>query len=33
VRAADLGFNVEEAAALLGAGMGMRLAEARVAQD
>jgi LuxR family maltose regulon positive regulatory protein len=24
VRAADLGFNVEEAAALLGAGMGMR---------
>jgi LuxR family maltose regulon positive regulatory protein len=31
VRAADLGFNVEEAAALLGAGMGLRLAEAQVA--
>jgi ATP/maltotriose-dependent transcriptional regulator MalT len=31
VRAADLGFNVEEAAALLGTGMGLRLAEAQVA--
>src|SRR5215213_7433566 len=31
VRAADLGFNVEEAAALLGPGMGLRLAEAQVA--
>jgi LuxR family transcriptional regulator, maltose regulon positive regulatory protein len=31
VRAADLGFDVEEAAALLGAGMGLRLAEAQVA--
>jgi LuxR family maltose regulon positive regulatory protein len=31
VRAADLGFNLEEAAVLLGAGMGLRLAEAQVA--
>jgi LuxR family maltose regulon positive regulatory protein len=31
VRAADLGFSVEEAAALLGAGMGLRLAQAQVA--
>jgi LuxR family maltose regulon positive regulatory protein len=31
VRAADLGFNVEEAAAFLGAGMGLHLADAQVA--
>jgi LuxR family maltose regulon positive regulatory protein len=31
VRAADLGFDVEEAVAMLGAGMGLRLAEAQVA--
>ena len=31
VRAADLGFSLEEAAAFLGAGMGLRLAEAQVA--
>jgi LuxR family maltose regulon positive regulatory protein len=31
VRAADLGFSVEEAAAFLGAGMGLRLKEAQVA--
>jgi LuxR family transcriptional regulator, maltose regulon positive regulatory protein len=31
LRAADLGFSVEEAAAFLGAGMGLRLAEAQVA--
>ena len=31
VRAADLGFSVEEAAALLGDGMGLALAEAQVA--
>jgi LuxR family maltose regulon positive regulatory protein len=31
VRAGDLGFNVEEAAAFLGQGMGLRLAEAQVA--
>jgi LuxR family maltose regulon positive regulatory protein len=31
VRAADLGFSVEEAAALLASGMGLRLAEAQVA--
>ena len=31
VRAADLGFSVEEAAAFLGAGMGLALAEAQVA--
>jgi LuxR family maltose regulon positive regulatory protein len=31
VRAADLGFSVEEAAALLGGGMGLALAEAQVA--
>jgi LuxR family maltose regulon positive regulatory protein len=31
VRAADLGFNLEEATAFLGAGMGLRLDEAQVA--
>ena len=31
VRAADLAFSLEEAAAFLGAGMGLRLAEAQVA--
>jgi ATP/maltotriose-dependent transcriptional regulator MalT len=31
VRAADLSFNVEEAAAFLGAGMGLRLTEQQVA--
>jgi LuxR family maltose regulon positive regulatory protein len=31
VRAADLGFSVEEAAALLASGMGLRLEEAQVA--
>ncbi|HET9290774.1 MAG TPA: AAA family ATPase, partial [Actinomycetes bacterium] len=31
VRAADLGFSVEEAAALLASGMGLRLPEAQVA--
>jgi LuxR family transcriptional regulator, maltose regulon positive regulatory protein len=31
VRAGDLGFSVEEAAAFLGDGMGLRLAEAQVA--
>jgi ATP/maltotriose-dependent transcriptional regulator MalT len=31
VRAADLGFSVEEAAAFLDSGMGLRLAEAQVA--
>ena len=31
LRAADLGFSVEEAAAFLGGGMGLRLAEAQVA--
>jgi LuxR family maltose regulon positive regulatory protein len=31
VRAADLGFSVQEAAALLASGMGLRLAEAQVA--
>jgi LuxR family maltose regulon positive regulatory protein len=31
VRAADLGFSVEEAAAFLGVGMGLRLTEAQVA--
>ena len=31
VRAADLGFSVEEAAAFLGAGLGLRLPEAQVA--
>jgi ATP/maltotriose-dependent transcriptional regulator MalT len=31
VRAGDLGFSVEEAAALLDSGMGLRLAEAQVA--
>ena len=31
VRAADLGFSVDEAAALLGAGMGLRLNEEQVA--